>query len=149
MPIEAAVELPPRAESVSAARRFVATSLRAWQLDQLLDVVVLLTSELVTNAVIHANSPVRVSMTRDGEEVVLAVADTSQIPVRVRQHDTVATTGRGMRLVAALSLRWGVVENTPGKEVWCALPLDPNQLPDPTLQEYLDGPSDQGSRTRD
>ncbi len=48
------LELPPTLETAAAARRYVRRALLDWRLDELLDPVLLLTSELVTNVVQHA-----------------------------------------------------------------------------------------------
>ena len=57
--------LPPEARSSSRSRRFVQGALARWQLESLADVAVLLTSELVTNAIVHAQTEVEVTITRD------------------------------------------------------------------------------------
>jgi DNA-binding NarL/FixJ family response regulator len=87
--------------SPRAARHFVTEALRSWQLDGLADTVTLLVSELVTNAVVHADSDVEVLVRLTADA---AVDDTS---------------GRGLALVEAMARRWGV-DRRPGggKTVW-------------------------------
>lgn len=90
-----------------------------------LDCVVLLTSELVTNAVLHGRSEVTLAVRLLPGEIRVEVGDDNhQRPV----HD-VATAedlgGRGMGIVEAVSSRWGVVGVGGGKVVWFTYPLPP------------------------
>jgi anti-sigma regulatory factor (Ser/Thr protein kinase) len=83
-----------------------------------MDVVVLLTSELVTNAVVHAGTPI-VVLVRDLHGCVqIEVCDAGkQLPVVV---DGVLAfdSGRGLRIVAALSEAWDATLTEGGKTVW-------------------------------
>ena len=67
--------LPPEPASASAARRFAQSVLDQWHETDLADVVALLVSELVTNAVLHAGSPVQIAVRRRGATVRIEVAD--------------------------------------------------------------------------
>lgn len=107
--------------TAARARRFVAEALRGWALDDLVDTAMLLTSELVTNAYLHARSEVEVRVDRRRDVVRVDVADSSElVPARYR-YDDEAYTGRGVTLVESLALAWGVDPLPEGKSVWFEL----------------------------
>jgi anti-sigma regulatory factor (Ser/Thr protein kinase) len=123
MPSEARTELDVTPASASFAREFVRARLAAWSCDAEGDVAVLLTSELVSNAVLHAGGRLALGVCGD------RVADLVRIEVRdgdgrlpvVRPIDTEATNGRGLFLVEALARRWGADAEGAGKVVWFEL----------------------------
>jgi anti-sigma regulatory factor (Ser/Thr protein kinase) len=118
----AATTLPPEAESVPVARRFVRESLI--ELDAVAataDAQVLI-SELATNAVLHARTAFTVEVSRVGAIIRVCVRDESPVPPRTRDYGTDSTTGRGMRLIASMATDWGVQQQSPGKAVWFELP---------------------------
>jgi serine phosphatase RsbU (regulator of sigma subunit)/anti-sigma regulatory factor (Ser/Thr protein kinase) len=128
-PLDAAVTLAAEPASGAAARRFVQRILAGVPADpDRVDMLVLLCSELVTNAVLHAAAPSEVRLrVRDGR-VRLEVHDPSpQVPV-ARPQNVGATNGRGMVLVDALADSWGVEvgDGLPdvGKTVWVELALE-------------------------
>ena len=118
------VTLPADAVSVPAARRFVRDRLVDLGAVGACDDAEALVSELATNAVLHARTPFTVEVSRQGETVRVRVLDASPSPPRVRDYGTDATTGRGMRLVAALSSTWGIESQRGRKAVWFELPAD-------------------------
>lgn len=93
-----------------------------------LDVVVLLATELVTNAILHANTDVEIRYELEQDSVLVEVADGSSRPPRVLRApgDEAAagegTSGRGMCIVEALSAEWGSAKRLGGKAVWFRLP---------------------------
>lgn len=101
------VVLPADPRSASAARRFVRDVLTEWGETAAVDVVELLISELVTNAVLHAGSQVDVSLQRRARLLRVAVADSSTSRPVERQHDQASTTGRGMEVIDALAIGLG------------------------------------------
>ncbi len=104
------------------ARAFVASCMKAWGLADLVDRAELLTSEVVTNAIVHAHSPVRVVVEAQSSSVVVEVKDSARTPVVVEGGEVAeADHGRGMLLVDALSDRWGWWKVEGGKVVWFAL----------------------------
>lgn len=113
--------------SVGHARRFVRQALESWHLDAALDAALLLTSELATNAVLHARSTFAVLVSRDDEQIRVDVLDGSSVPPRRRHNSTTAATGRGVGLVESLSSAWGLTppDRLDGfaKGVWFTLPL--------------------------
>jgi two-component sensor histidine kinase len=87
------------------------------------DTVLLLVSELVTNAVRHAATPFDVTVLVDGPEVTVAVVDRDRThPPEVQDPAPDATSGRGLRIVQELSSSWGT-ESLDGdlKRVWFRL----------------------------
>lgn len=111
------VVLASEQTSAGAARAFVATRLADISRAPL-DIVVLLTSELVTNAIRHGSGPIRLHVSWDDHGVRVGVADDSpQRPV-LRARDRDAPNGRGLQLVDALASAWGAESEATGKTVW-------------------------------
>ncbi|MBW3640082.1 MAG: ATP-binding protein [Actinobacteria bacterium] len=112
------LSLPPRLEAATQARRHVRQQLVAWELDDLVDPVVLLTSEVVTNALLHAGTVITVAVRRDGQGVRVEVGDGSGAQPVQRRRSTTATTGRGVQLLESVSDGWGSTAVGEGKLVW-------------------------------
>jgi hypothetical protein len=106
------VDLPAEPASVGQARRFVRGVLADWKLESLVDTVTLLTSELATNAVLHARTGFAVVVSLSGREVRVDVLDGSAVTPRSRQPSLTAATGRGVNMVAALADHWGPTPHT-------------------------------------
>jgi anti-sigma regulatory factor (Ser/Thr protein kinase) len=105
--LRAAVALPGEPFSVGEARRFVSGTLADWGLADLGETVVLLVSELATNAVLHARSSYQVVLERRDVRLRVTVLDDSARLVLPRDSGPAATSGRGLALVAALAEDWG------------------------------------------
>ena len=121
-PFEAAVSqhLGAHGPAVARARAFVAEQLRAWQVhEEAVDELVLITSELVTNAFLHGRPPVDLRLRRSGTEVVLEVQDRAALRPRRRLADDDDEHGRGMLIVSTLADAWGTRSIGTGKSVWC------------------------------
>jgi anti-sigma regulatory factor (Ser/Thr protein kinase) len=106
-PVEADLAADP--ESPAVARALVGDALADWQLLGLLDTATLLTSELVTNAVRHAGTPLRLSVSRAARDRV-RVAVTDRAPDRrlhLRRPSIADDGGRGLFLVGELADDWG------------------------------------------
>lgn len=118
------LSLPAAAKSPCEARRFIAARLAEWGLEDDGDVS-LAASELVTNALLHARTPmtVRVELEADGEVVRVEVSDGSVAQPRGRRFTVESGTGRGLRLLDTLSEEWGVDTRDGGKTVWCRVRL--------------------------
>jgi anti-sigma regulatory factor (Ser/Thr protein kinase) len=118
---EALVHLASDVSSLGEGRRFVARTLRDWNVDEsLIEPVVLVANELMANAIVHADSAPVVSLEAAGPALLLRVADaSSKLPV-ARPATLDATGGRGLILVEALADRWGIDTNPSGKVVWVA-----------------------------
>lgn len=125
----------PEPKAAAAARRFVRDTLQAWVVTGaadrhgLVDDAVLLTSELVTNAVVHAGTPVQVTCRlADGAvEVVVSDGHPGRLVPEAPEREAVPserTGGRGLLLPAALASAWGVAYGRASKAVWFRLALD-------------------------
>ncbi|MFD7436210.1 SpoIIE family protein phosphatase [Streptomyces sp. NPDC059861] len=112
-------------EAVRHARRFTRRTLRAWGVTAHTDAILLIVSELVTNALVHTDGPVRLDLTLVDSRLRLTVADTSpRTPVKPTSIGWEATGGRGLLLVEAMSASWGTVPASGGKQVWSEIALD-------------------------
>ena len=119
----ASTTLPPEPTSARACRRFLLDSLASWGAEALADEAVLLVSELVTNAVLHAGTDIEVVVDLRDERLRVEVRDRDPRLPSVRRYSVLSGTGRGLALVAETADRWAV-EPAPdgtGKTVWFEL----------------------------
>jgi anti-sigma regulatory factor (Ser/Thr protein kinase) len=113
---------PSVAPSAASARRFVAAALRRWGCpDDFIELVLLLTSELVTNAYRHAGTETRVSVRFDDDCTRVEVRDVGRGEPELQPLDTDRVDGRGLQIVDALADRWGYHSNAGGTAVWFEL----------------------------
>lgn len=123
-------------DAVMHARRFTARVLRSWDETRETDAILLVVSELVTNAVSHTRGEVHLHLTLAGERVRVAVSDSSpRAPVKPASIDWEATGGRGILLVEAVCAAWGSVPVSGGKQVWGEIELAHAPLEDTAHQE--------------
>ncbi|MDI6103975.1 ATP-binding protein [Actinoplanes sp. NEAU-A12] len=133
------LSLPPRCEvAAAAARQAVADVCRSWHLPRLAHLARLVVSELVANAVEHADPPIEVCLSRLGAAshsygMHLAVYDANpRIPARPRPDRTPPPSwdqrGMGLRVVDAAAFSWGALPTRTGKMVWATLHDRPNQM---------------------
>jgi anti-sigma regulatory factor (Ser/Thr protein kinase) len=117
-PAALTLTLPPTARSAREGRRFVVQALTDWDCDALIDAAALLTSEVITNAVLHARTPLTVSIqrTRLGH-IQIEVSDGSPVEPHRRTPAADATTGRGIGLLEELAASWSVSTTQTGKTV--------------------------------
>jgi Histidine kinase-like ATPase domain len=120
----------------ACARLHVNVVLHEWNLGQLVDAAVMVTSELVTNAILASRGPrqhvfptrlgtpvVHLRLLSDAVRLVIEVWDqVPEAPV-MRQADAADESGRGLMLVEALSAQWGcgIAQGWPGKVVWAVI----------------------------
>ncbi|MGW3631674.1 SpoIIE family protein phosphatase [Streptomyces sp. NPDC005122] len=125
----AAASFDPVGRSVATARSFVRDTLQGWGFADIVDDAVVLTSELVTNAVVHAGTSADVLCLRSDEGVRIEVADRypeREIPLQasaVNMGSPDREGGRGLQLCAALAGHWGVEYSPTHKQVWFQLAL--------------------------
>lgn len=112
--------MEPEPESVPSARRFVLEL--GWADDEKTrEQLGALTSELVTNAVLHARTPFTLKVSVRANRIRVAVTDGSKTRPVLKHHEATAPTGRGLRIVEAIADRWGVDAARSGKTVWFEL----------------------------
>ena len=136
-----AAAFPCDATSAKGARALVVETVRAWDLAALVDDAELITGELVTNAVLHAGTPVGLLLSHDAGELTIEVRDEYAVdfglpalpragPVKgsVSLDDDIdaflageSMTGRGLTLVGALVEEWGIDVDATGKTVWVSM----------------------------
>jgi anti-sigma regulatory factor (Ser/Thr protein kinase) len=126
--------MPPEAASVSLARHRIVDLLRAngWG-EERIDAAALMTSELATNAVEHAQTPYTLTIDLTAQTLRVDVRDAStSAPVvsPVAPHRLLG--GRGLALVAALADRWGYEPLPDGKSVWFEAANDQHAVPSPS-----------------
>ncbi|MFE4518324.1 SpoIIE family protein phosphatase [Kitasatospora sp. NPDC056783] len=109
---------------VAHSRRFTRETLAAWGLDALADWAELLTSELITNALVHAGSPTQLRLFCN-RVLTVEVADQEPEVPRIRRAHSEDEGGRGIHLVNELAHRWGSRRTQDGKVVWFELELPP------------------------
>ncbi|WP_240659952.1 SpoIIE family protein phosphatase [Streptomyces sp. WAC 01529] len=125
----AAATFEPVGRSVATARSFVRDTLQGWGFTDIVDDAVVLTSELVTNAVVHAGTAADVLCLRSDDAVRIEVSDRypeREIPLQqssLNMGSPDREGGRGLQLCAALATRWGVDYTPTNKQVWFQLDL--------------------------
>jgi anti-sigma regulatory factor (Ser/Thr protein kinase) len=119
--------LDPVPASPALARRWVTRALDGIGCAALSEVVALLVSEVVTNALLHARTPLEVDVRPHGDGVRVEVRDGSPAGPRRKRHSLEGTTGRGLCLVERLADDWGWRPESGGKVVW----FDVSQARDP------------------
>ena len=107
----AVLELPADRSSPSAARRWVRPMVEG-RIDDV-EGVLLCVSEIVTNAVLHAQTPCELS--------VHWYDDRLPVP---RELSQTASTGRGLHIIDGCTDAWGVDRQPDAKTVWFELELD-------------------------
>lgn len=124
MDLDAGLDLPGR------ARAFVRTQLHDWDLsNDCIDTVLLLTSEVVTNALCHAAPPLHLALTHGSFGVDVDISDSNLAPPKVGRPDFDEEGGRGLWLVQALATMWGHTLTDERKSVWFTLASAPEPRP--------------------
>ena len=116
------LELAAEPQSVRAARAWVVGALEEIGREDLSDAAELGVSELVTNAILHADPPIVVRLGGTTTHPRVEVRDTSHVPPRLRNMTAderlLTTVGRGLGIVAMYSKTWGAEVSPQGKVVW-------------------------------
>ncbi len=121
------IELDPSPASVAAGRRWARSEADlAHAGPDAAETLELLTSEVLTNAVVHTRARRRIALTAERRDDCVRVAVSDQDPTLpvVRPGSVARVGGNGMRLVAALASRWGIdLHPGGGKTVWFETPV--------------------------
>ncbi|MDH2425230.1 ATP-binding protein [Sphaerisporangium sp. TRM90804] len=132
---EARWELPADPSVTAACRAVVRDTLAEWGLRELTDDMLLVVTELLANALLHGGPPIHLVLGVDGDTLTGSVTDRGPGWPRLRAAGTELEHGRGLRIVEALTDRWGVAPVPPGegKRIWFAYALnrEPAQCPAP------------------
>ncbi len=123
---QCALSIEAQPHRIGQVRRIVSAKLRYWGLDQLTDTALLGLTELLANVHRHAQPDKRcsVELLHDGDRLTVSVTDNDPRPPRIgARSEPMATAGRGLAMVAALSDSWGTrpTADGTGKVVWFTL----------------------------
>ena len=139
------LRLPPLSSGAQAGRVRVRQYLGEVGRTDLTEDVVLVMTELVANAVLHARTEMILALELHGDGVRISVTDGSHVLPHWSPSSPTSLSGRGLPLVARLSERWGV-DSLPdgGKSVWAQLDaasvLSENDGPDDSMELWTDEP---------
>lgn len=117
----ASVDLPQELGSVRQARSLVRRALDDWELRHLEEEAVLVVSELATNALSHARSSYQVRIYHNPSTVRIEVRDGGTGTPEPQPASATREGGRGLLLVSAMSVSWGLEQTPQGKVVWAEL----------------------------
>ena len=112
--------VPAEPTGPSRVRQWMTARLREWSVPEpLIGAAILCTSELTTNALLHAGTPAQVHVDLNAERLLVSVADTGTRGTVIRAHtDTMSSRGRGLGLIEDLSDSWGTDPTVRGTTVW-------------------------------
>lgn len=135
---ERIISLPAHPSAVRTARHRLRSVLRAWGVSADMDTAILLTSELVTNAIVHGRPPgsaagsqvcLRVRQTRRELQVEVHDNGTGPTAPALTEHGALAESGRGLELVEMLADEWGVRQDADGRYVYFVLAISSGAAP--------------------
>ncbi|UTR77564.1 ATP-binding protein [Streptomyces cavourensis] len=145
--LQVQLEVGPDPAEVGRARRWARSRLVGSGIgddEPLAETLILLISELVTNAVVHTGCPAVLRMLFGGGggageagTVRVEVADASDCPPRPRHAEGEDTGGRGLELVDGLADRWGWQPEGAGKRIWCEVDRGAPVAAAPAVREVL------------
>ncbi len=123
----ATIVVPAEPTGPGRVRHWMTDRLRAWGVpEQVLGAAVLCTSELTTNALLHAGTPAQVHLDLSAERLLVSVADSgTRGSVTRARTDTLASRGRGLGLIDELSDAWGTDPTVRGATVWFEMLIPP------------------------
>jgi serine phosphatase RsbU (regulator of sigma subunit)/anti-sigma regulatory factor (Ser/Thr protein kinase) len=112
--------VPAEPTGPSRVRQWMAARLREWAVPEpVIGAAILCTSELTTNALLHAGTPAHVHVDLSAERLLVSVADTgTRGSVTRARTDTLSSRGRGLGLIEELSDTWGTDPTVRGATVW-------------------------------
>ena len=120
--LDVSLSLNPEPGAAGSARRWARELLVASVGEDTTDAVELVLTELVQNAVFHANTPMTVRLRTGEDGVWVAVADGSAVLPSSGLTSVEAMSGRGLVMVVAVASDWGVEPQPDGKVVWARIP---------------------------
>ncbi|MDX2546888.1 ATP-binding SpoIIE family protein phosphatase [Streptomyces sp. WI04-05B] len=117
--------------AVADVRRFLRTQARKWNWEAFLSDLELAVTELVTNALVHADSEVEIRLREYADRLRVDVRDSDPRPplptpvLASGETDRESEHGRGLLIVDALASSWGNSPSGHGKSVWFELTRPP------------------------
>jgi len=87
--------------------------------------LLLIVSELVSNAVLHGRPPIELVVRCDPDHVTIEVTDQGSDVVTMRETDGASVGGRGLHIVDTLADEWGTQTNATGNSVWATVHTQP------------------------
>lgn len=133
------LNLAANASSCSDARHHILDVLDGAP-EEVRDAAVLLTSELVANAYLHAVGPLTLNVRQEGSLIRVGLSDAGTMPPAVKPYGPRSATGRGLKMLDEVADRWGWQPSGAGKIVWFELSKDGLRASGATLG--LNRPSD-------
>ncbi|MFD8385841.1 SpoIIE family protein phosphatase [Streptomyces sp. NPDC059679] len=118
-------DLPTDPAVVAGVRAHVSDQLTAWGLEDAVFTTELIASELVTNAIRYAQSPIQLRLILEERSLICEVSDGSTTTPHLRRARTYDEGGRGLFIVAQLAERWGTRHGRHGKTIWAELITGP------------------------
>jgi hypothetical protein len=117
-------QIAPEDRAVTQARAAAGRTLHEWAVpNPIAHDIVLLVTELVTNAVLHGQPPIQLRLRRTSAHIVVEVDDSATFLPRRLRATPEDEHGRGLQLVSLLAQRWGTRPTASGKSVWCVIPV--------------------------
>ncbi|MEV6383769.1 ATP-binding protein [Streptomyces sp. NPDC051773] len=114
-------------QGVATIRRLLRIHLGLWGLHEVIEPAQLCVSELVSNVINHVGvgTPTTLAVSMNGTRLRIEVRDpdarTLPTLLNAAYGDSEAETGRGMALIDAVAVRWGVQPHADWKVTWCEL----------------------------
>ncbi|MEV8506089.1 SpoIIE family protein phosphatase [Actinoplanes sp. NPDC051475] len=123
----ATMRVPAEPTGPSRVRQWMTTRLREWSVPEpVIGAAILCTSELTTNALLHAGTPAQVRIDLSAERLLVSVADTgTRGSVTRARTDAMSSRGRGLGLIEELSDTWGTDPTVRGSTVWFEMLIPP------------------------
>jgi anti-sigma regulatory factor (Ser/Thr protein kinase) len=123
----ATMQVPAEPTGPSRVRQWMTTRLREWSVPEpVIGAAILCTSELTTNALLHAGTPAQVHIDLSAERLLVSVADTgTRGSVTRARTDALSSRGRGLGLIEELSDTWGTDPTVRGSTVWFEMLIPP------------------------
>jgi serine phosphatase RsbU (regulator of sigma subunit)/anti-sigma regulatory factor (Ser/Thr protein kinase) len=123
----ATMQVPAEPTGPSRVRQWMTARLREWTVPEpVIGAAILCTSELTTNALLHAGTPAQVHIDLSAERLLVSVADTgTRGSVTRARTDTLSSRGRGLGLIEELSDTWGTDPTVRGATVWFEMLIPP------------------------
>ncbi|WP_433532463.1 ATP-binding SpoIIE family protein phosphatase [Micromonospora sp. CA-263727] len=123
----ARMEVPAEPTAPSRVRHWMTAQLDEWRVaESVIGAAVLCTSELTTNALLHAGTAAQVEIDLSPERLLVSVADSgSRGTVTRARTDTLSSRGRGLGLIEELTDAWGTDPTVRGSTVWFEILLPP------------------------